>query len=67
MPDEYDQDDDDYCIADDSTECDCSRCSGAQLAWEHTQGWFGTDAHCDDPECPCNQDDDREFELGGEA
>lgn len=34
---------DDQCIADDSTECDCSACTGEQLAWEHWQGWHHED------------------------
>jgi hypothetical protein len=50
----------DYCVADDSTECDCSRCAGEQLAWEHTQGWFHTDASCDDPDCACNRESDEQ-------
>lgn len=39
---EHAQDDEleaDECIFDDSTDCDCSRCSGAQVAWERLQGW----------------------------
>lgn len=31
--------DDDECIFDDSTDCDCPRCSGRQAAWELLQGW----------------------------
>lgn len=36
-------DPDDECIADDITECDCSRCNAAELAHEHVNGGHGTD------------------------
>lgn len=29
----------DECIADDSTECECRRCRAAEENWERIQGW----------------------------
>lgn len=51
--------DDDECIADDITECDCSRCTAADLAHDHVNGGHGTDdpEHFEDgcPECEAEQ------------
>lgn len=42
----------DECIADDSTECDCSSCEEELAAWESDQGWDDDDGYDDDYEDP---------------
>lgn len=34
---------DDCCVRDDSTDCDCSRCTAAEQQWEREQGWHAPD------------------------
>jgi hypothetical protein len=54
----------DACIRDDSTECDCSACTGNQLAWERVQGWHERDA-ADAAEAARDPDDlEERFETG---
>jgi hypothetical protein len=57
-----DDETEDTCIRDDSTECDCSKCAGAELAWERVQGWHEDDG-MDEPE----DDELWPIEFGGEA
>lgn len=43
---------DDDCIADDSTECDCTRCAAAEdRFWREQEGFVGG---CNDPAHCCN-------------
>lgn len=51
--------DDDACVADDSTECYCSRCEAARDEWERLQGWDSRDDQ-DDEEDAEDLDDDEE-------
>ena len=52
----FDYSDVDDCIADDSTECDCSRCAAAEdRFWREQEGFVGRDdAACVDPAHCCN-------------
>ena len=49
---------DDDCVADDSTECYCSRCEAAREEWERLQGWDSRDDQGDDEDADRDDEDE---------